>query len=101
MKMKQPEEPAVIVPHTVLEVEKMVIAATQEIWKSCKLGHGRPSLIGVPKPQPSNNFLEGDSKASDLETQCQQSYKLAIFDLSWEVIQDIYAEDQKLISHNG
>ncbi|XP_026118818.1 centrosome-associated protein 350-like isoform X3 [Carassius auratus] len=96
MKMKQPEEPAVIVPHTVLEVEKMVIAATQEIWKSCKLGHGRPSLIGVPKPQPSNNFLEGDSKASDLETQCQQSYKLAIFDLSWEVIQDIYAEDPKV-----
>uniref|UniRef100_A0A8C2AKU0 Centrosomal protein 350 n=1 Tax=Cyprinus carpio TaxID=7962 RepID=A0A8C2AKU0_CYPCA len=96
MQMKKPEEPAVIVPHTVQEVEKLVIAATQEIWKSCKLGHGRPSLIGVPKPQPSNIFLEGDSKASDLETQCQLSYKLAIFDLSWEVIQDIYAEDPKV-----
>uniref|UniRef100_A0A9J8CSG4 Centrosomal protein 350 n=1 Tax=Cyprinus carpio carpio TaxID=630221 RepID=A0A9J8CSG4_CYPCA len=96
MQMKKPEEPAVIVPHTVQEVEKLVIAATQEIWKSCKLGHGRPSLIGVPKPQPSNIFLEGDSKASDLETQCQLSYKLAIFDLSWEVIQDIYTEDPKV-----
>ncbi|XP_016086333.1 centrosome-associated protein 350-like [Sinocyclocheilus grahami] len=96
VQMKQPEEPAIIVPHTVQEVEKLVIAATREIWKSCKLGHGRPSLIGVSKPQPSNIFLEGDSKASDLETQCQQSYKLAIFDLSWEVIQDIYAEDPKV-----
>lgn len=76
MQMKQPEEPAMIVPHTVQEVEKLVIAATQEIWKSCKLGHGRPSLTGVPKPQPSNIFLEGDSKANDLEAQCQQSYKL-------------------------
>lgn len=131
MQMKQPEEPAMIVPHTVQEVEKLVIAATQEIWKSCKLGHGRPSLTGVPKPQPSNIFLEGDSKANDLEAQCQQSYKLvgiemltlrclfnlgkvfvgisrkmsknlcrciylqAVFDLSWEVIQDIYAEDPK------
>ncbi|XP_016356089.1 centrosome-associated protein 350 isoform X2 [Sinocyclocheilus anshuiensis] len=95
VQMKQPEEPAIIVPHTVQEVEKLVIAATQVIWKSCKLGHGRPSLIGVSKPQPSNIFLE-DSKASDLETQCQQSYKLAIFDLSWEVIQDIYAEDPKV-----
>uniref|UniRef100_A0A8C1RXS2 Centrosomal protein 350 n=2 Tax=Cyprinus carpio TaxID=7962 RepID=A0A8C1RXS2_CYPCA len=96
VQMKQPEEPAMIVPHTVQEVEKLVIAATQEIWKSCKLGHGRPSLTGVPKPQPSNIFLEGDSKANDLEAQCQQSYKLAVFDLSWEVIQDIYAEDPKV-----
>uniref|UniRef100_A0A671KJE4 Centrosome-associated protein 350-like n=1 Tax=Sinocyclocheilus anshuiensis TaxID=1608454 RepID=A0A671KJE4_9TELE len=95
VQMKQPEEPAMIVPHTVQEVEKLVIAATQEIWKSCKLGHGRPSLTGVAKPQPSNVFLEGDSKANDLEAQCQQSYKLAVFDLSWEVIQDIYAEDPK------
>lgn len=76
VQMKQPEEPAMVVPHTVQEVEKLVIAATQEIWKSCKLGHGRPSLTGVPKPQPSNIFLEGDSKANDLEAQCQQSYKL-------------------------
>ncbi|KAK2898349.1 hypothetical protein Q8A67_009767 [Cirrhinus molitorella] len=96
VQMKQPEEPAMIVPHTVQEVEKLVIAATQEIWKSCKLGHGRPSLTGVPKPQPSNIFLEGDSKANDLEAQCQRSYKLAVFDLSWEVIQDIYAEDPKV-----
>ncbi|XP_073675321.1 centrosome-associated protein 350 [Garra rufa] len=96
VQMKQPEEPAMIVPHTVQEVEKLVIAATQEIWKSCKLGHGRPSLTGVPKPQPSNIFLEGDSEALDLEAQCQRSYKLAVFDLSWEVIQDIYAEDPKV-----
>ncbi|XP_016427520.1 centrosome-associated protein 350-like [Sinocyclocheilus rhinocerous] len=96
VQMKQPEEPAMIVPHTVQEVEKLVIAATQEIWKSCKLGYGRPSLTGVAKPQPSNIFLEGDSKTNDLEAQCQQSYKLAVFDLSWEVIQDIYAEDPKV-----
>ncbi|XP_048067432.1 centrosome-associated protein 350 isoform X2 [Megalobrama amblycephala] len=96
VQMKQPEEPAMVVPHTVQEVEKLVIAATQEIWKSCKLGHGRPSLTAVPKPQPSNSFLEGDTKASDLEAQCQRSYRLAVFDLSWEVIQDIYAEDPKV-----
>lgn len=132
VQMKQPEEPAMVVPHTVQEVEKLVIAATQEIWKSCKLGHGRPSLTAVPKPQPSNSFLEGDAEASDLEAQCQRSYRLVgieiltflglfslgkvfvnfsrkinkticcciylqtVFDLSWEVIQDIYAEDPKV-----
>ncbi|XP_077078804.1 centrosome-associated protein 350 isoform X3 [Siphateles boraxobius] len=96
VQMKQPEEPAMVVPHTVQEVEKLVIAATQEIWKSCKLGHGRPSLTAVPKPQPSNSFLEGDAKASDLDAQCQRSYRLTVFDLSWEVIQDIYAEDPKV-----
>ncbi|XP_067270257.1 centrosome-associated protein 350 isoform X4 [Pseudorasbora parva] len=96
VQMKQQEEPAMVVPHTVQEVEKLVIAATQEIWKSCKLGHGRPSLTAVPKPQPSNSFLEADAKATDLEAQCQRSYRLAVFDLSWEVIQDIYAEDPKV-----
>ncbi|XP_051950707.1 centrosome-associated protein 350-like isoform X3 [Xyrauchen texanus] len=94
--MKQPEEPAMIVPHNVQNLEKMVSAATQEIWKSCRLGHGRPSLAGVPKPQPSNDFLGGDTKANDQEAQCKQSYKLAVFDLSWEVIQDIYTEDPKV-----
>lgn len=81
VQMKQPEEPAMVVPHTVQEVEKLVIAATQEIWKSCKLGHGRPSLTAVPKPQPSNSFLEGDTKASDLEAQCQRSYRLVGLEL--------------------
>ncbi|XP_057212370.1 centrosome-associated protein 350 isoform X4 [Triplophysa rosa] len=96
LQMKQPEEPAMIVPHTVQEVKKLVGAATLEIWKSCKLGNGRPSLAGVPKPQPSDNFLGEDAKANDQESQCKQSYKLAVFDLSWEVIKDIYAEDPKV-----
>ncbi|XP_051508871.1 centrosome-associated protein 350 isoform X4 [Myxocyprinus asiaticus] len=96
LQMKQPEEPAMIVPHNVQILEKMVSAATQEIWKSCRLGYGRSSLAGVPKPQPSNDFLGGDTKANDQEAQCKRSYKLAVFDLSWEVIQDIYAEDPKV-----
>lgn len=96
LQMKQQEELAMIVPHTIQEVEKLVSAATLEIWKSCKLGNGRPSLAGVPKPQPSNNFLGEDARANDQEAQCKQSYKLAVFDLSWEVIQDIYAEDPKV-----
>ncbi|KAA0714210.1 Centrosome-associated protein 350 [Triplophysa tibetana] len=96
LQMKQPEEPAMIVPHTVQDVQKLAGAATLEIWKNCKLGNGRPSLAGVPKPQPSNNYLGEDAKANDQESQCKQSYKLAVFDLSWEVIKDIYAEDPKV-----
>ncbi|XP_051965013.1 centrosome-associated protein 350 isoform X2 [Xyrauchen texanus] len=96
LQMKQPEEPVMIVPHNVREVEKLVRAATQEIWKSCKLGNGRSSLVGVPKPQPSNDFLGEDTNANDQEAQCKQSYKQAVFDLSWEVIQDIYAEVPKV-----
>ncbi|TRY83593.1 hypothetical protein DNTS_033709 [Danionella cerebrum] len=96
VQMKQPEEPPMIVPHTAQEVEKLVKAATQEIWKSCKLGEGKLSLNKVVKPQPSKSFLEGEAKSSEQEVQCQQSYKLAIFDLSWEVIRDIYAEDPKV-----
>lgn len=83
LQMKQPEEPAMIVPHTIQEVEKLAGAATLEIWKSCKLGNGRPSLAGVPKPQPSNDFLGEDAKANDQEAQCKQSYKLVSMELSF------------------
>lgn len=84
LQMKQPEEPAMIVPHTVQDVMKLVSAATQEIWKSFKLGNGRPSLAGVPKPQPSNNFLGED--ANDQESQCKQSYKLVSIEMSFWVV---------------
>lgn len=77
----KPEEPAMIVPHTVQEVEKLVGAATLEIWNSCKLGNGRPTLAGVSKPKPSNNFFGEDAKTNDQEAQSKQSYRLVSIEL--------------------
>ncbi|XP_036435510.1 LOW QUALITY PROTEIN: centrosome-associated protein 350 [Colossoma macropomum] len=90
---KLPEEPAMLVPHTAPEVEKLVSAALLEIWKHCGLGQSKQSLTGVQKPQPSEAFLSNCGRNDEQEADCIRSYKQAVFDLSWEVIQDVFKED--------
>uniref|UniRef100_A0AAY5EDV5 CAP-Gly domain-containing protein n=1 Tax=Electrophorus electricus TaxID=8005 RepID=A0AAY5EDV5_ELEEL len=92
--VKQPEESAMLVPHTTPEVQKLVSTALQEIWRGCGLGQGHRSVAGVPKPQPSEAFLCDSNNRDHQEAQCLLSYKQAVFDLSWEVVQDVYMEDQ-------
>ncbi|KAM9529910.1 centrosome-associated protein 350-like isoform 3-T4 [Salvelinus alpinus] len=88
---KLPEQPAMVVPHSAPKVEKLVDAATQEIWNQCKLGQGTQTLTGLPVPKPSEEFLGCDGK--DQESQCVRSYRQAVYDLTWEIIQEIFAED--------
>ncbi|XP_055778757.1 centrosome-associated protein 350-like isoform X3 [Salvelinus fontinalis] len=88
---KLPEQPAMVVPHSAPKVEKLVDAATQEIWNQCKLGQGTQTLTGLPVPKPSEEFLGCDGK--DQESKCVRSYRQAVYDLTWEIIQEIFAED--------
>ncbi|XP_036824885.1 centrosome-associated protein 350 isoform X1 [Oncorhynchus mykiss] len=88
---KLPEQPAMVVPHSAPKVEKLVDAATQEIWNQSKLGQGTQTLTGLPVPKPSEEFLGCDGK--DHESQCVRSYRQAVYDLTWEIIQEIFAED--------
>uniref|UniRef100_H2MSE4 Centrosomal protein 350 n=1 Tax=Oryzias latipes TaxID=8090 RepID=H2MSE4_ORYLA len=69
---KLPEQPAMVVPHSVSEVGKMVHAATREIWEACGLGKG-----GALLDSQTNMFV----------------FLQAVFDLTWEIIQQIYAKD--------
>ncbi|KAJ8277768.1 hypothetical protein GJAV_G00079650 [Gymnothorax javanicus] len=87
------EEPVMVVPHTASEVEKLVHSATQEIWNGYNLSQGLQTLAGVPTPLPSNDYLGSDALGEDLETLNKRSYKKAVFDLTWEMIQDIFSED--------
>ncbi|XP_046892857.1 centrosome-associated protein 350 [Hypomesus transpacificus] len=91
---KLPEQPAMVVPHTALQVEMLVHAAIQEIWQGCGLGGGGTmTLTGLPVPKPSERFLGHDAKGQDLEAVAIRSYRRAVYDLTWEIIQEIYAED--------
>ncbi|XP_051803148.1 centrosome-associated protein 350 isoform X2 [Acanthochromis polyacanthus] len=91
---KLPEQPAMVVPHSSSEVEKMVFAATQEIWDSCDLGKdGAPTLTQLSNPQPSQEYLGKEAGSQDQEALSIRSYKKAVYDLTWEILQDIYAED--------
>lgn len=94
MPPKLPEQPAMVVPHSATEVEKMVHAATQEIWDSCGLGkEGTPTLAKLSYPKPSQEYLGKEASSQDQEGLCIRSYRKAVYDLTWEILQDIYAED--------
>lgn len=94
MPPKLPEQPAMVVPHTAVQVEKLVHAATLEIWQGCELGTGGTlTLTGRPIPKPSEEFLGHGAKGQDQEEVATRSYRQAVYDLTWEIIQEIYAED--------
>nr|XP_057930382.1 centrosome-associated protein 350 isoform X2 [Doryrhamphus excisus] len=91
---KLPEQPAMVVPHSVGEVEKLVYAAIQEIWESCTLTkEGSPLLSDVNCPKPSQEYLGVEDSTVDQEALCIRSYKKAVYDLTWEILQEIYAEN--------
>ncbi|KAF7667805.1 hypothetical protein LDENG_00042920 [Lucifuga dentata] len=91
---KLPEQPAMVVPHSATEVERMVHAATQEIWESCRLGmEGMLNLEQMPNPKPSQEYLGMEPSNQDLEALSIRSYRKGVYDLTWEILQEIYAED--------
>ncbi|XP_017262686.1 centrosome-associated protein 350 isoform X2 [Kryptolebias marmoratus] len=91
---KLPELPAMVVPHSAKEVEKMVYAATLEIWETCDLGReGALVLEQLPNPTPSLEYLGKESSSQDQEAISIRSYRKAVFDLTWEILQEIFTED--------
>ncbi|XP_017159766.1 centrosome-associated protein 350 [Poecilia reticulata] len=91
---KLPEQPAMVVPHSATEVEKMVHSATQEIWETFDLGReGSLILEHLPKPTPSPEYLGKESSSQDQEALSISSYKKAVYDLTWEILKEIFAED--------
>ncbi|XP_055020509.1 centrosome-associated protein 350 isoform X2 [Boleophthalmus pectinirostris] len=93
MPPKLPEEPAMVVPHSAAEIEKMTHAAALEIWKTCGLEEGATALTQQQKPNPSQEYIGEEPSSEDQEAVCLHSYKKAVFDLTWEILQDIFAED--------
>ena len=73
---KLPEQPAMVVPHSSTEVEKMVHAATKEIWESSCLGkEGALILSQLPNPKPSQEYLGIEAMSQDQEALCVRSYR--------------------------
>lgn len=73
---KLPEQPAMVVPHSATEVEKMVHSAIQEIWESCGLGkEGALTFAQLPNPKPSQEYLGKEASSQDQEALCVHSYR--------------------------
>ncbi|NXP08431.1 CE350 protein, partial [Thinocorus orbignyianus] len=104
---KQAEEPAVLprvepekvptklceeplaVPHTAVEVEGMVHAAAEELWKLKELGRDLQSFS-------LHTDLSTTLKEQDTDTINKQVYKKVVFDLTREIFGEIFAEDPNL-----
>uniref|UniRef100_A0A8C0HR44 Centrosomal protein 350 n=1 Tax=Buteo japonicus TaxID=224669 RepID=A0A8C0HR44_9AVES len=107
VQQKQAEEPAVLpkvepqkvptkpceeplaVPHTAVEVEGMVHAAAEELWKLKELGHDLQSFS-------LHTHLSSTLKEQDTDMINKQVYKKVVFDLTREIFGEIFAEDPNL-----
>ncbi|KFV50839.1 Centrosome-associated protein 350 [Gavia stellata] len=107
VQQKQAEEPAVLpkvepqkvptkpceeplaVPHTAVEVEGMVHAAAEELWKLKELGHDLQSFS-------LHTDLSSTLKEQDTDMINKQVYKKVVFDLTREIFGEIFAEDPNL-----
>ncbi|KFP90030.1 Centrosome-associated protein 350 [Apaloderma vittatum] len=107
VQQKQAEEPAVLpkvepqkvptkpcgeplaVPHSAVEVEGMVHAAAEELWKLKELGQDLQNYS-------LHTDLSSALKEQDTDTINKQVYKKVVFDLTREIFGEIFAEDPNL-----
>ncbi|XP_075856543.1 centrosome-associated protein 350 isoform X2 [Microcebus murinus] len=87
---QQPCETLLAVPHTAEEVEILVHNAAEELWKWKELGHDL-HRITIP-----TKLLGCANKDLDLESTSKRVYKQAVFDLTKEIFEEIFAEDPNL-----
>ncbi|NXU85937.1 CE350 protein, partial [Xiphorhynchus elegans] len=85
----KPCEEPLAVPHTAVEVEGMVHAAAEELWKLKELGHDLQSFS-------LHTDLSGSLQEQDTDTINKQVYKKVVFDLTREIFGEIFAEDPNL-----
>ncbi|XP_057885980.1 centrosome-associated protein 350 isoform X6 [Melospiza georgiana] len=85
----KPSEEALAVPHTAVEVEGMVHAAAEELWKLKELGHDLQSCS-------LKTDLNGTLQEQDTDTINKQVYRKVVFDLTREIFGEIFAEDPNL-----
>uniref|UniRef100_A0A8C3YK29 Centrosomal protein 350 n=1 Tax=Catagonus wagneri TaxID=51154 RepID=A0A8C3YK29_9CETA len=88
--LQKPCETLLAVPHTAEEVEILVHNAAEELWKWKELGHDLHS-ISIPE-----KLLGCASKGLDIESTSKRVYKQAVFDLTKEIFEEIFAEDPNL-----
>ncbi|KAL6035018.1 hypothetical protein STEG23_006165 [Scotinomys teguina] len=84
---QKPCETLLAVPHTAEEVETLVHSAADELWKWKELGQDLQSLR-IP-----TKLLGCASKGLDIESVSKRVYEQAVFDLTKEIFEEIFAED--------
>ncbi|KAK9403894.1 putative centrosomal protein [Crotalus adamanteus] len=85
----KPYEEPLAVPYVAEEVEELVHAAAEKLWKCKELGR---DIQALSNPRDMNESPQND----DIETISKEIYKQAVFDLTREIFEEIFAEDPNL-----
>lgn len=85
---KLTEEVFYAVPHEVQEVDNIVSSAVDEYWEQRRYGEPLTNL------QPSEAFYTHEEIGSDLISNSRRVFKKLLFDLTGEVIRNIYREEE-------
>ncbi|XP_026524925.1 centrosome-associated protein 350 [Notechis scutatus] len=85
----KPCEEPLAAPYLAEEVEELVHAAAEKLWKCKELGF---DLQALSNPRDMNEYPQND----DIETVSKQIYEKAVFDLTREIFEEIFAEDPNL-----
>ncbi|CAG5133994.1 unnamed protein product, partial [Candidula unifasciata] len=88
----QPEEISPVVPHTREEIAPIVSRAVEVYWEKRRFGE---SLEGVEVPADFLLEAEDETSSDRLTVQSRRSWKMMLFDLTGEIIRDIYNSDDK------
>ncbi|XP_072199102.1 centrosome-associated protein 350 isoform X2 [Excalfactoria chinensis] len=85
----KPCEEPLAVPDIAVEVERLVHAAAEELWKLKELGHDLQSFS-------SHTDISSTIKEQDTDSINKHVYKKVVFDLTREIFGEIFAEDPNL-----
>ncbi len=87
---KLAEEPFFVVPHEKEAVEPLTDQAVDVFWEKRRYGE---SWDGVEAP---SGFFNGEDKGIDMESKSKHAYKKLIFDLTGDILRDIYQDEEEL-----
>lgn len=86
---KLTEELIYAVPHNKEEVLPLVDNATEVFWERRRYGESWDDV------EPPANYFTSEDKGSDMESRSKRVYKKLIFDLTAEVLRDLYREENQ------
>ena len=85
----KPEPVRLIVPHTEDQVCSLIASTIDIFWT--KRRYGEPWEDVTPPP----DYFTGDAEAGDVESHSKYVYKKLIFDLTSQVLLDMYREEEE------
>ncbi|XP_041933093.1 uncharacterized protein LOC121695930 isoform X3 [Alosa sapidissima] len=78
-----------------VKVQNLVHSVVKELWEMYDLEEGPKVLSGLPKPSPSEIFIQSLTCAQHLKMTTRRNYSKHVYELCWEILMDIYPNESE------